>query len=1053
MSRGGTPSNLEGNARSKSPQKAAIPEDISYDYKTQCADFKRLMENLIDHFKQDSEGGNFSFYQDHLDDHEALQNYRAWVYKKIQQTKPEDLKNLQAEFDLTKAIFWVTRLVYTTMLMQSDAADKKEWYTQLAYLTEKAYGVIARRLDNPTATDSGVETYRSAFKLNFEHKHKDASPALKECGRIIAQRAGLTKESHCLEIGSGMGFLRDMLPEEISLDMLEFNPLYSAINLASHPGSKVFVKDGWATEAPSDSYDTVFELGVYDIIDRLPDVITETARVLKPGGKFVHLIELKVVNSSIAKRINSWSMDLFNRPFVLCQAENDDSEISYDGPSLEELEGRLAQAEITAYDRERLEFLKNIAELMTTGKRFNNNEIFEKFMEIEFKNKGFEVTFHDIINGHKKVSRDAFSIFSPGLSKKYDSAVGLSWTENGESEHAWYLASPAAISDTITLEASMHMMVAEKLPVTANAESVPISSGAVAPAAGQPAKGTQTFDSSGLAVKPQPSQEVLDLLREKGYIAEERAVKEAQEIRLSGKARVDSNGACLTVTMEDGRYIKINALKGFIINEGVARATIGERIKVLRLAAGLTRQALAEKIGVWDTTIYVWEKNNKSITYANIKNLAKALEVNEEVITGKPPLTIDSIAQLPTVGERIRALRVLKGFTRKELAVEVGVTPNTIYVWESNDFLSISLSNLIKLSEELGVDKEFLMVEQKPIDVNDLEKVRKLHTAGDRVRVLRVLKGLTQIELAGMVGVKNYTLSDWERGVQNIRSSNITRLATAFGVDEEIIKGESKEMPSWYLDKIRQLPAVGDRIRNIMQLRGFTGIRLAQEIGVRKKAVYDWLNNKSSPNPENLMRLAAALDVSKDIFEKGQRRITAEDIIKAEELSTAGERICFLRRLRGLSQKKLADRIQVNNNTICRWERNKVSIGQRYLMKLAYELGVDVNIIKGMPSVLASQPAKEVVLVVTDDRQYSDSLNSNSNKQKIEDVNIVPVLLSQDRPYQEQIQEAIDQNHPSRVYVYLVRQADLQGLSMEVTPVKDIDRQSNDPIDILLISA
>jgi len=80
-------------------------------------------------------------------------------------------------------------------------------------------------------------------------------------------------------------------------------------------------------------------------------------------------------------------------------------------------------------------------------------------------------------------------------------------------------------------------------------------------------------------------------------------------------------------------------------------------------------------------------------------------------------------------------------------------------------------------------------------------------------------------------------------------------------------------------------------------------------------------------------------------------------------------------------------------------------------------------------------------------------LNSNSNKQKIEDVNIVPVLLSQDRPYQEQIQEAIDQNHPSRVYVYLVRQADLQGLSMEVTPVKDIDRQSNDPIDILLISA
>ncbi|PIY84768.1 MAG: hypothetical protein COY77_00760, partial [Candidatus Omnitrophica bacterium CG_4_10_14_0_8_um_filter_43_18] len=92
---------------------------------------------------------------------------------------------------------------------------------------------------------------------------------------------------------------------------------------------------------------------------------------------------------------------------------------------------------------------------------------------------------------------------------------------------------------------------------------------------------------------------------------------------------------------------------------------------------------------------------------------------------------------------------------------------------------------------------------------------------------------------------------------------------------------------------------------------------------------------------------------------------------------------------------------------------------------------------------------------VTDDRQYSDSLNSNSNKQKIEDVNIVPVLLSQDRPYDEQIQEAIrENNNPSRIYIHLINQSVILQLNgMSLTPIDSIDEQTSDPAEIFLISA
>jgi len=103
----------------------------------------------------------------------------------------------------------------------------------------------------------------------------------------------------------------------------------------------------------------------------------------------------------------------------------------------------------------------------------------------------------------------------------------------------------------------------------------------------------------------------------------------------------------------------------------------------------------------------------------------------------------------------------------------------------------------------------------------------------------------------------------------------------------------------------------------------------------------------------------------------------------------------------------------------------------------------------------AEQTMREVVLVVTDDRQYSDSLNSNSNKQKIEDVNIVPVLLSQDRPYDEQIQEAIrENNNPSRIYIHLINQSVILQLNgMSLTPIDSIDEQTSDPAEIFLISA
>jgi transcriptional regulator with XRE-family HTH domain len=56
----------------------------------------------------------------------------------------------------------------------------------------------------------------------------------------------------------------------------------------------------------------------------------------------------------------------------------------------------------------------------------------------------------------------------------------------------------------------------------------------------------------------------------------------------------------------------------------------------------------------------------------------------------------------------IQALRVKKGFTRRELAQQLDVAEATIYKWEKAS-VKPHLSNLKRLSEVLNVDLSFLM--------------------------------------------------------------------------------------------------------------------------------------------------------------------------------------------------------------------------------------------------------------------------------------------------------------------------------------------------------
>ena len=61
---------------------------------------------------------------------------------------------------------------------------------------------------------------------------------------------------------------------------------------------------------------------------------------------------------------------------------------------------------------------------------------------------------------------------------------------------------------------------------------------------------------------------------------------------------------------------------------------------------------------------------------------------------------------------------------------------------------------------------------------------------GETIKSLRIEKGLTQPQLAKMVGVSNGMISIWENNVNEPKASYIKALATALDVSVSVLLGE-----------------------------------------------------------------------------------------------------------------------------------------------------------------------------------------------------------------------------------------------------------------------
>ena len=97
----------------------------------------------------------------------------------------------------------------------------------------------------------------------------------------------------------------------------------------------------------------------------------------------------------------------------------------------------------------------------------------------------------------------------------------------------------------------------------------------------------------------------------------------------------------------------------------------------------------------------------------------------------------------------MKAWRLERGLEQRDVAAILGVQPATVGRWE-RDQKRPAIRHLPRIVGLLG-----------------LRLSRNAETLPERLRAARRWRGLTQGELAALVGVDRRTLGDWERGVRS----------------------------------------------------------------------------------------------------------------------------------------------------------------------------------------------------------------------------------------------------------------------------------------------
>lgn len=217
----------------------------------------------------------------------------------------------------------------------------------------------------------------------------------------------------------------------------------------------------------------------------------------------------------------------------------------------------------------------------------------------------------------------------------------------------------------------------------------------------------------------------------------------------------------------------------------------GERIKKRRIDIGMSADDLGQTVNKSRATIYRYENGDiENMPSGIIEPLAKALGISPDDLLGisSAQFTQTEFTEPSeeNIYKNIRCLRIRKGMTQNELAELAGYTDRSSICKIEAGLVDLSLSKIRTFAKIFNVAASDLNEE-------DMGEEAGAFSIGERIRELREKQGISQVDLAAMVGISKQNLYKYEFGIIcNIPLHTIERIAVALDVSPAYLVGWEK---------------------------------------------------------------------------------------------------------------------------------------------------------------------------------------------------------------------------------------------------------------------
>ncbi len=257
--------------------------------------------------------------------------------------------------------------------------------------------------------------------------------------------------------------------------------------------------------------------------------------------------------------------------------------------------------------------------------------------------------------------------------------------------------------------------------------------------------------------------------------------------------------------------------------------------------------------------------------------------------------------------EIIREARKSLHMTQVELADRLKVNRATISKYETGEILP-SLKQLERLTEVLGIPAEELLTG------GDL---MKFPSEFPNIEAERAKRNMTYEDFAEKMGVTRKTVYSWlSKG--NIPQSKLEQMAQLFQCGTDYL-----------LRRKVRASTIGENIKQLRESHGMTQTELGKIAGVTDKAVSTWEADTKVPRMEAVQRMADYFEIPKSI------------ILDGDVAPTIGEKIRKTRIEKGMTQKQVAEKCDMADSAIRKYESGKVCPKIETLKRMAEALGVD----------------------------------------------------------------------------------------------------------------